>query len=89
MEESFVMLAGSASSLRQAPGHGTARAVPLQPLDSKFAQMARVFDIASGATKVWSPRLLAVQAAVACSGVIKNLAGAIWAIQRLLASFHA
>ena len=52
LEESFVMLAGSASSLRQAPAHGTTSGIPLQPLDSKFAQMARVFEIASGATKV-------------------------------------
>ena len=54
LEESFVMLAGSASSLRQAPAHATAGGIPLQPLDSKFAQMARVFEIASGATKVQS-----------------------------------
>jgi len=45
------MLAGSASSLRQAPAHASANGIPLQPLDSKFAQMAKVFEIASGATK--------------------------------------
>lgn len=49
------MLAGSASSLRQAPAHATAGGIPLQPLDSKFAQMARVFEIASGATKADQP----------------------------------
>ncbi|KAA6424421.1 MAG: beclin 1, partial [Trebouxia sp. A1-2] len=46
LDESFVMLAGSASSLRQAPAHASANGIPLQPLDSKFAQMAKVFEIA-------------------------------------------
>ena len=51
LEESFVMLAGSASSLRHAPANATTTGIPLQPLDVKFAQMARVFEIASEATK--------------------------------------
>ena len=51
LEESFVMLAGSASSLRHAPAHASSSGAHLQPLDSKFAQMARVFEIASEATK--------------------------------------
>lgn len=51
LEESFVMLAGSASSLRHAPANGPTTGIPLQPLDVKFAQMARVFEIASEATK--------------------------------------
>lgn len=55
LDESFVMLAGSASSLRQAPAHASANGIPLQPLDSKFYQMAKVFEIASGATKVDQP----------------------------------
>ena len=46
------MLAGSASLLTQAPARHASSHIPLQPLDSKFAQMARVFEIASGATKV-------------------------------------
>lgn len=46
------MLAGSASLLKQAPVHHASSHIPLQPLDSRFAQMARVFEIASGATKV-------------------------------------
>ena len=52
LEESFVMLAGSASLLMQAPTHHVSSHTPRQPLDSRFAQMARVFEIASGATKV-------------------------------------
>ena len=52
LEESFVMLAGSASLLKQAPTHHVSSHTPRQPLDSRFAQMARVFEIASGATKV-------------------------------------
>lgn len=51
LEESFVMLAGSASSLRHAPANASTTGIPLQPLDIKFAQMARVFEIASEATK--------------------------------------
>ena len=54
LEESFVMLAGSASSMRHAPSHATTNGKPLQPLDIKFAQMARVFEIASEATKASS-----------------------------------
>lgn len=46
------MLAGSMSSLRHAPSHAATHGIPLQPLDIKFAQMARVFEIASEATKV-------------------------------------
>lgn len=53
LEESFVMLAGSASLLKQAPATQALPHIPLQPLDSRFAQMARVFEVASGATKVW------------------------------------
>lgn len=45
------MLAGSVSSLQQAPAHGPSSGIPLQPLDERFAQMARVFEIASEATK--------------------------------------
>ena len=45
------MLAGSVSSLRHPPSHTAASSIPLQPLDMKFAQMARVFEIASEATK--------------------------------------
>ncbi|KAL3139672.1 hypothetical protein ABBQ38_003986 [Trebouxia sp. C0009 RCD-2024] len=55
LEESFVMLAGSVSSLQQAPAHGPSSGIPLQPLDERFAQMARVFEIASEATKVDQP----------------------------------
>ena len=55
MEESFVMLAGSASTLRQAPAHASSCGTALQPLDAKFAQMARVFEIASEATKASNP----------------------------------
>lgn len=45
------MLAGSVSSLQHAPANVASGGIPLQPLDLKFAQMARVFDIASEATK--------------------------------------
>ena len=48
------MLAGSASLLKQAPVQRASSHIPLQPLDSRFAQMARVFEIASGATKVFT-----------------------------------
>lgn len=49
------MLAGSASTLRQAPAHASSSGTPMQPLDAKFAQMARVFEIASEATKASNP----------------------------------
>lgn len=52
LEESFVMLSDSALLLKQTPAHHSSSHLPLQPLDSRFAQMARVFEIASGATKV-------------------------------------
>ena len=51
LEESFVMLAGSASSLRHPISHAATSGISLQPLDMKFAQMARVFEIASEATQ--------------------------------------
>ncbi len=61
LDESFVMLAGSASVLHQ--GHGghlraSNHGVPLQALDDHFAQLARTFEIASGETAVsLSPHL--------------------------------
>lgn len=51
LEESFVMLANSASSLRHASARPSHSSTALQPLDSKFAQIARIFEIASEATK--------------------------------------
>ena len=57
LDESFVVLPGSASALRQAnSGSGQLRAsahgIPLQALDDCFAQLARTFELAFGETKV-------------------------------------
>ncbi|CAL8467088.1 g6624 [Coccomyxa elongata] len=61
LDESFVMLAGSASVLQQ--GHGghlraSSHGVPMQALDDHFAQLARTFEIASGETAVDQPLCL-------------------------------
>jgi hypothetical protein len=72
MDDSFVLLAGSASVLRQGPdsaiqppqqqqaqqqaGPGR-QGTPLQALDDRFAQLARIFELASGETAVWPPNL--------------------------------
>lgn len=46
------MLSKSALQLKQAPAQHASSHLPQQPLDTTFAQIARVFEIASGATKV-------------------------------------
>ena len=54
LDESFVMLTGSASLLQQpgGPARNASHAVPMQALDDRFAQLARTFELASGETAV-------------------------------------
>lgn len=57
LDESFVMLAGSASLLKQgdsAASHlrASSSGIPQQALDDRFEQLAKTFEIASGETKV-------------------------------------
>ena len=53
LDESFVMLTGSASLLQQpGPLRNASHAVPMQPLDDRFSQLARTFELASGETTV-------------------------------------
>ncbi len=66
-----MLLAGSASALRQAGGGGQAslpagQGIPLQPLDDCFAQLARTFELASGETTVR-------RAAQGCGGACRLL----------------
>ena len=54
-----MLLAGSASALRQGGSGGQApnlsgQGIPLQALDDCFAQVARTFELASGETAVCS-----------------------------------
>ena len=47
------MLTGSASLLQQpGPLRNASHAVPMQPLDDRFSQLARTFELASGETTV-------------------------------------
>ena len=57
LDESFVMLTGSASLLQQpgGPMRNASHAVPMQALDDRFAQLARTFELASGETAVIHP----------------------------------
>ncbi|CAK0735365.1 hypothetical protein CVIRNUC_000569 [Coccomyxa viridis] len=56
LDESFVMLTGSASLLQQpGPLRNASHAVPMQPLDDRFSQLARTFELASGETTVDQP----------------------------------
>ena len=51
LDESFVMLTGSASLLQQpGPMRNASHAVPMQALDDRFSQLARTFELASGET---------------------------------------
>ncbi len=54
LDESFVMLTGSASLLQQpgGPQRNASHAVPMQALDDRFTQLARTFELASGETAV-------------------------------------
>ncbi len=68
LDESFVVLPGSASALRQAgAGSGqlrvSAHGIPLQALDDCFAQLARTFELAFGETKARAARGLLSAAA--------------------------
>ncbi|KAK9824013.1 hypothetical protein WJX72_006970 [[Myrmecia] bisecta] len=60
LDESFVMLAGSASVLKQAPSgmRASSHGIPMQALDDRFAQLAKTFEIASGECKVDQPLCL-------------------------------
>ena len=61
LDESFVMLTESASLLQQpGPLRNASHAVPMQPLDDRFSQLARTFELASGETTVrlWCTILL-------------------------------
>ena len=56
MEESFMMVPGAASAMRQGPGsQSLPNATPgysIENIDDKFQQLARIFEIASGDTRV-------------------------------------
>ncbi len=54
LDESFVMLTGSASLLQQPGGlmRNASHSVPMQALDDRFSQLARTFELASGETMV-------------------------------------
>jgi hypothetical protein len=83
LDESFVVLPGSASALRQAgAGSGQLRAsahgIPLQALDDCFAQLARTFELAFGETKARAARAPLSEAAqhlwhMLCSAVLQAL----------------
>lgn len=57
MEESFLMVPGSASVIRQGAAQQLQASTPayvLENVDDKFQQLARIFEIASGETRVIS-----------------------------------
>lgn len=55
LEESFLMVPGSASAMRQGPSQSintSATGYAVDNIDDKFQQLAKIFEIASGETRV-------------------------------------
>ena len=56
LDDSFLLVAGSASMLRQGGAQGGMQAstqgIPVHAMDEKLLQIARTFEIASGETQV-------------------------------------
>ena len=60
LEESFLMVPGTASAMRQGASQSLQASAPgysVENIDEKFQQLARIFEIASGETRVCRPHI--------------------------------